>query len=85
MKKHDRYFKVLNQIMSGQEVSSDWYIETFNVARRTANRDLLEFSKSIYNEFKIKLDMEVQDGMRTYKANNMRYVLKGIGDNKNDI
>lgn len=79
MKKHERYFKLLHHVLSGNTFTSNWYKDTFNVKRRTANRDILEFQDTMINEFGIKFDTEYEDGLYVFKPSNLQYVLKGLG------
>lgn len=79
MKKHERYLKLLHHVLAGNTFTSTWYTDTFNVKRRTANRDILEFKDTIINEFGLKLDSEYEDGLHVFKANNLQDVLKGLG------
>lgn len=79
MKKHERYFKLLHHVLSGNTFTSTWYQDTFNVKRRTANRDILEFQDTMINEFGLKFDTIYEDGLHVFKANNLQEVLKGLG------
>lgn len=78
MKKHERYFKLLHHVLSGNKFTSNWYQNTFNIKRRTANRDILEFQDTMINEFGLKFDTEYEDGLYVFKPNNLQEVLKGI-------
>jgi len=80
MKKHERYFKLLHHVLAGNTFTSTWYQNTFNIKRRTANRDILEFKDTMINEFGIKFDTEYEDGLYVFKANNLQEVLKGLGE-----
>lgn len=66
-------------MLAGNTFTSTWYQETFNIKRRTANRDILEFQDTMINEFGIKFDTEYDDGLYVFKANNLQDVLKGLG------
>ena len=66
-------------MLSGNTFTSNWYKDTFNVKRRTANRDILEFQDTMINEFGIKFDTEYEDGLYVFKPSNLQYVLKGLG------
>lgn len=76
MKKHERYFKLLHHVLAGNAFTSNWYMDTFNVKRRTANRDILEFRYTMMKEFGIKFDTKYEDGLYVFKANNLQEVLK---------
>lgn len=78
MKKHERYFKLLHYVLSGNSFTSTWYQNTFNIKRRTANRDVLEFQDTMTNEFGIKFDTEYEEGLYVFKPNNLQEVLKGL-------
>ena len=79
MKKHERYFKLLHHVLDGKTFTSKWYQNTFNIKRRTANRDILEFQDTMMNEFGIQFDMEYEDGLYVSKPNNLQEVLKRMG------
>ena len=51
----------------------------FNVKRRTANRDILEFQDTMVKEFGITFHSEFEDGLYVFKPNNLQEVLKGLG------
>lgn len=78
MKKHERYFKMLHHVLAGNTFTSIWYQNSFNIKRRTANRDILEFQETMINEFGLEFDSEYEDGLYVFKANNLQEVLKGI-------
>lgn len=78
MKKHERYFKLLHHVLTGNTFTSTWYKDMFNVKRRTANRDILEFQDTMINEFGLKFDTKYEDGLYVFKPNNLHEVLKGI-------
>lgn len=65
-------------MLAGCTFTSTWYKDMFNVKRRTANRDILEFQDTMINEFGIKFDVEYEDGLYVFKANNLQEVLKGL-------
>lgn len=65
-------------MLDGNTFTSTWYKDTFNVKRRTANRDILEFQDTVIKEFGIKFDVEYGDGLYVFKANNLQEVLKGL-------
>lgn len=65
-------------MLAGNTFTSTWYKDTFNVKRRTANRDILEFQDTMINEFGIKFDTEYEDGLYVFKPSNLQYVLKGM-------
>ena len=67
-------------MLAGNTFTSTWYQNTFNIKRRTANRDILEFRDTITNEFGLKFDMEYEDGLYVFKPNNLQEVLKGLED-----
>ena len=79
MKKHERYFKLLHHVLSGNTFTSKCYQNTFNVKRRTANRDILEFQDTMMKEFGIIFDSEYEDGLHVFKANNLQEISKGLG------
>lgn len=79
MKKHERYFKLLHHVLAGRTFTSTWYQNTFNIKRRTANRDILEFQDTMIKEFGIKFYSEYEDGLYVFKANNLQEILKGLG------
>lgn len=79
MKKHERYFNLLHHVLAGNTFTSTWYKDKFNVKRRTANRDILEFQDTMMKEFGIIFDSEYEDGLHVFKANNLQEVLKGLG------
>ena len=79
MKKHERYFKLLHHVLAGKTFTSTWYQKTFNIKRRTANRDILEFQDTMFKEFGLKFDTEYEDGLYVSKENNLQEVLKGLG------
>lgn len=72
MKKHERYFKLLHHVLSGNTFTSTWYTDTFNVKRRTANRDILEFQDTMLKEFGIRFDTEYEDGLYVFKMDNTK-------------
>ena len=78
MKKHERYFKLLHHVLTGNTFTPTWYKDEFNVKRRTANRDILEFQDTMMNEFGILFDSEYEDGLYVFKANNLQEVFKGL-------
>lgn len=66
-------------MLVGNAFTSTWYQNTFNIKRRTANRDILEFKDTMINEFGLKFDTKYEDGLYVFKANNLQEVLKGLG------
>lgn len=78
MKKHERYFKLLHHVLAGNTITSTWYKDTFDIKRRTANRDILEFQDTMLKEFGLKFDTEYEDGLYVFKLNNLQEVLKGL-------
>jgi len=79
MKNQERYFKLLQHVLAGNSFTSTWYQNTFNIKRRTANRDISEFQDTMMKEFGIKFDTEYEDGLYVFKPSNLQYVLKGLG------
>lgn len=69
---------MLHHVLAGNTFTSNWYQNTFNVKRRTANRDILEFQETMFKEFGIKFDTKYEDGLYVFKANNLQEVLKGL-------
>lgn len=67
-------------MLAGNTFTSTWYQNTFNIKRRTANRDILEFQDTMINEFGIKFDTEYEDGLYVFKPSNLQYVLKELGE-----
>ena len=65
-------------MLAGCTFTSTWYQNTFNIKRRTANRDILEFQDTMINELGIKFDVEYEDGLYVFKPNNLQEVLKGL-------
>lgn len=66
-------------MLAGNTFTSTWYQNTFNIKRRTANRDVLEFQDTMTNEFGLKFDSEYEDGLYVFNPNNLQEVLKGLG------
>lgn len=78
VKKHERYLRLLHHIFKGEIITSDLYAEMFGTTRRTANRDLQEFTRNMYNEFGVTFDVEHYDKFRVYKVRNLHYVFNNL-------